>query len=346
MTRSRTALVLAAALALVSTQAIRADVRSDEKTRVQLGGALGKMMNFFGGRSAREGVTQTVALKGNRLMTTNENTGEIVDLSEEKVYSLDMKKKQYTVVTFAEMRRKMEEERRKAEEEAKKQPAETADPARQDPNAKQMEVDFEIKNTGEKKDINGFSTSQSLMIITVREKGKTLQQGGGMVMTADMWMTPSIPAMKEVADFHMKYAQQLYGPMVAGASPQDMASAMAMYPMMKPAMEKMATEGKKLQGTPILTTTTFDAVLSAEQMQQQNSGSGSRASENTTPTSVGGVLGGLGRRMARKKDDDAPAAAGPKDRATIFTATNEVLKVSTTVAAEEVAIPAGFKEKK
>ena len=77
MTRSRTALVLAAALALVSTQAIRADVRSDEKTKVQLGGALGKMMNFFGGRSAREGVTQTVALKGNRLMTTNENTGEL-----------------------------------------------------------------------------------------------------------------------------------------------------------------------------------------------------------------------------------------------------------------------------
>lgn len=342
MFRSRTAIVLAATLALVSTQALKADVRSDEKTRVQLGGALGKMMNFFGGRSAREGVTQTVALKGNRLMTTNENTGEIVDLSEEKVYTLDIKKKQYTVVTFAEMRRRMEEARKKAEEDAKKAPAESDEAARQDPNAKQMEVDFEVKNTGEKKDINGFSTTQSLMIITVREKGKTLQQSGGMVMTADMWMTPSIPAMKEVADFHVKYAQQLYGPMVAGASPQDMATAMAMYPMMKPALEKMAAEGKKLQGTPILTTTTFEAVMSPEQMQQQNS---SKASENTTPTSVGGVLGGLGRRMARKKDDEA-APAGPKDRATIFTATNEVLKVATTVSAEEVAIPAGFKERK
>lgn len=345
MIRSRTALVLAATLALVSTPVLKADVRSDEKTRVQLGGALGKMMNFFGGRSAREGVTQTVALKGNRLMTTNENTGEIVDLSEEKVYSLDMKKKQYTVVTFAEMRRRMEEARKKAEEDAKKAPAETGDPARQDPNAKQMEVDFEVKNTGEKKDINGFSTTQSLMIITVREKGKTLQQGGGMVMTADMWMTPSIPAMKEVAEFHMKYAQQLYGPMVAGASPQDMAAAMAMYPMMKPAMEKMAAEGKKLQGTPILTTTTFEGVMSAEQMKEQQS-AGGKTSESSAPTSVGGVLGGLGRRMARKKEDDAPAAAGPKDRATIFTATNEVLKVATTVSAEEVAIPAGFKEKK
>lgn len=345
MIRSRTALALAATLALVSTQALRADVRSDERTKVQLGGALGKMMNFFGGRSAREGVTQTVALKGNRLMTTNENTGEIVDLSEEKVYSLDMKKKQYSVVTFAEMRRRMEEARKKAEEDAKKAPAEANEPARQDPNAKQMEVDFEVRNTGQKKDINGFSTTQSLMIVTVREKGKTLQQSGGMVMTADMWMTPSIPAMKEVAEFHMKYAQQLYGPMVAGASPQDMATAMAMYPMMKPALEKMATEGKKLQGTPVLTTTTFDAVLSAEQMKEQSAGGG-KTTESSAPTSVGGVLGGLGRRMARKKEEDAPAADGPKDRATIFTATNEVLKVATTVSAEEVAIPAGFKERK
>lgn len=346
MNRSRTALVLAATLSLVSTQALRADVRSDERTKVQLGGALGKMMNFFGGRSAREGVTQTVALKGNRLSTTNETTGEIVDLSEEKVYSLDMKKKQYSVATFAEIRRRMEEARNKAEEDAKKAPAEANEPARQDPNAKQMEVDFEIKNTGQKKDINGFSTSQSLMIITVREKGKTLQQGGGMVMTADMWMTPSIPAMKEVADFHMKYAQQLYGPMVAGASPQDMATAMAMYPMMKPAMDKMATEGKKLQGTPVLTTTTFDAVLSAEQMKEQQSAGGGKTQESSAPTSVGGVLGGLGRRMARRKEEDAPAADGPKDRATIFTATHEVLKVATTVSAEEVAIPAGFKERK
>ena len=43
---------------------------------------------------------------------------------------------------------------------------------------------------------------------------------------------------------------------------------------------------------------------------------------------------------------DDSAAAGPKDRATVMTTTSEVLKVATTVAAEDVAIPAGFKESK
>ena len=99
MSRSRIAVALAACLALASTQALKADVRTDQKTKFQLAGALGKVVNFFGGKAARDGVTSTVALKGNRMMTTTgESTGQIIDLSEEKIYDLDLKKKQYKVV--------------------------------------------------------------------------------------------------------------------------------------------------------------------------------------------------------------------------------------------------------
>jgi hypothetical protein len=353
MTRSRIALALAATVALSSTVALRADVRSDEKTKFQLAGALGKVVNFFGGKAAREGVTSTVAIKGSRMMTTSgDSTAQIVDLAEEKIYDLDLKKKSYRVTTFADVRRQMEEAKRRAEEEAKKEQAggkadePAAAPAQKDPNAKEMDVDFEVKNTGEKKDINGFSTTQSIMTITVREKGKTLQESGGMVLSSDIWLTPSVPALKEIADFNLKYAQKLYGPMMSGASPQDMASAMAMYPMMKPALEKMAAEGSKMQGTPILTTTTIDAVKSAEQLAaEKESASQSNSSSSSTPTSVGGLIGGFGRRMAQRKSNDS-AAAAPKDRATVVTTTNEVLKVATTVSSEEVAIPAGYKESK
>ena len=348
MSRSRTALVLVAGLALVSTQALRADVRSEQKTKFQLAGALGKVVNLFGGKAARDGVTSSVAVKGNRMMTLNDTTGEIVDLSEEKVYTLDVRKKSYKVATFADLRRQMEEARKRAEDEAKKQQA--SEPAKKDPNAKEFEVDFDIKNTSETKEINGFSTTKSVMTIAVREKGKTLEQSGGMVMTSELWMTPAIAAMKEIAEFHMKYAEKLYGPMVEGASPQDMAQAMAMYPQMKPALEKMAAEGRKLQGTPILTSTTFDVAKSAEQMAAEQNGSGdakSSGGSSAPPTSVGGLVGGFGRRLAQRKNDDKDAAAaGPKDRANVITTTNEVLKVATTVAAEDVAIPAGYKESK
>ena len=40
------------------------------------GGMLGKVVNFFGGKSAREGVVSTVAVAGDRKMTTSgDNTG-------------------------------------------------------------------------------------------------------------------------------------------------------------------------------------------------------------------------------------------------------------------------------
>ena len=105
----------------------------------------------------------------------------------------------------------------------------------------------------------------------------------------------------------------------------------------------MATEGRKLQGTSILTTTTLDAVKSAEQMaSEQNSATDSKSSGSSTPSGIGGLLA---KRLAQRKSND-DAANGPKDRATVLTTSSEVLKVATAVTPDEVSIPAGFKESK
>ena len=178
------------------------------------------------------------------------------------------------------------------------------------------------------------------MTITVREKGKTLEQSGGLVMTSDMWLTPQTAAMNEVQEFDVRYAQKLLGPVVAGASPQDMASAMAMYPQMKPALERMRAEGSKIDGTPILTTITMDAVESAEQMaaEKQQSDADSRPS---AAKGVGGLLGGLAKRAAARQ-----GRTSRKSRATFLTTSVEVLKLTTDVSAADVAMPAGFTESK
>ena len=100
---------LALALAIGGSTGLVADVKTQERTRVQFEGALGKIVNFFGGKAAREGIVSAVAVKGDRMMSTTDTTGEIVDLKEEKVFQLDMKKKTYTVVTFAEMRKQFDQ---------------------------------------------------------------------------------------------------------------------------------------------------------------------------------------------------------------------------------------------
>jgi len=344
MLRSLVAVSLCALVASAAT--LRADVRADEKTLVQFAGGLGKIVNFFGGKAAREGVTSVVAVKGDRKSSLNDSTGQIIDLAEEKVYQLDMKRKTYKVVTFAELRHQMEEAQRKAED-ARKQGGTDAPSSKPDEKGKEYEVDINVKNTGATKTVNGFDTHQSIVTVTVREKGKTLEQNGGLVMTTDMWLAPSIPAMKEIVAFDMRYAQKLYGPMVAGASAQDMAAAMALYPMLKPALAKMSAEGGRIEGTAILTSISVDAVKSQEQLAQEQKQSGESESAKTSsptsmPKSVGGLLGGLAKKAATKKEQEPE----PKARATFMTTTREVLKVATEVSATDVAIPMGFKENK
>jgi hypothetical protein len=325
---------------LALTSSLSADIRSDQRVRFQLGGALGKIVNVFGGKGAREGVTTMVAVKGNRKVTMSDSNGQIVDLSEEKIYDLDVKRKTYTVTTFAEIRKRMEEARRDAEKAAREQtPQEPSKPAEKDPNAKEYEVDFDVKNTSETRTINGFNTTKSVMTVTVREKGKTLDQNGGLVMTTDMWMTENAPSTKDLVDFDVRYAQQLAGPMVAGASAQDMATAMAMYPQVKPALDKMRAEGGKLSGTAILTDMRVEAVPpgTANQTSAQPA-----PAEEPKKRGLGGMLGGLKKMAeeAEKKDSGKP------QRAVIMTTSVEMLKLTTDVDAAAVAMPQGFTEKK
>jgi hypothetical protein len=334
MNRPRLVPALTVCLVIGSAHALLADVRADQKNLVKFEGALGRMVSMFGGKAAKEGVKSTEAVKGDRKVSLNESTGQIIDLKEEKIYDLDLKKKTYKVTTFDELRRKMADAQKKAEEDAKKQPA-AEQP--QNTSGKEMEIDFSVKETGEKKAINGFDTRQVIMTIAMREKGKTIEQSGGLVVTADTWLTPTIAAMKELAEFNARYARQLAGPMIAGASPEEMASAMAMYPGMKDAMGRMRTEGTKLDGTPILTTVTVETVKSAEQLaQEQKSQQQPTAS---TGGSLSGIAGGLMKKAVVKNEP-------PKQRGTVMTSTNEVLKVTTDVTAADVAVPAGFKENK
>jgi hypothetical protein len=254
------------------------------------------------------------------------------------VYDVDLRRKTYKMTTFDELRRRMEEARKKAEEDAKEARAdEPSSDAPPDQSGKEMDVDFNVKETGQRRSLNGFETREVVMTIVFREKGKTLEESGGLVVTADSWMTPAIAAMREIAEFDVRYAQQLAGPMIAGASAEEMAAALAMYPMLKDGIARLRAESVKLEGTPILTTTTIESVKSAEQMADEKKRADADAGRVSVSGGIGGLVGGLARRAAQGREE-------PKPRAIFMTTTSEILKVSTDVTPADVAIPAGFTE--
>ena len=309
-----------------------AEVKTREKTQVKFEGMLGRMFNLFGGKSAKEGVESRTAVKGNRKASLNDNGGTIVDLTEEKVYELDAKKKQYTVTTFDEIRRRMREAEERAKKEAEKEAgkAEPAEKPQEQKPTREFEVDFEAKDTGQRKQIAGYDARNTVVTITVREKGRKLEESGGMVMTNDLWLGPEIPELKELAEFEMKYWKQLQGPQAVTLSAEQMSAVLAMYPLVAKAMERMQKEGDKLAGTPLDSTMRFEAVLSDEQLAQ--------AKADQQKSGGGGIGGMLAKRLMKKED--------PKQRATIFTSNHQFLEVAKSVAPADLAIPADYKEKK
>lgn len=324
----RVLMCCAIALSLVATSALPAfaEVKTREKTAVKFEGMLGRMVGLFGGKGAREGAVSTTAVRGDRKVTMGDSRGQIIDLKEEKIYDLDLKKKTYEVTTFDELRRRLKEAQERAEKDARKEEGRQEETAKSE---RQMEVDFDIKETGQKRQIAGYDAREVVMTITVREKGRTLEEGGGMVLTSNSWLGPRIAAMKEMADFDLRYWQKLQGGETGAVSAEQMAAVFALYPMLAQAMERMRKENVNLDGTPLAVTTTVEAVKSKEQIAQESSrdsGSG------------GGGIGGMLARRVMKKDD-------PKPRATVMTMQHEVQEVSTSVPAAELELPAGFKAK-
>ncbi len=328
-----TSFLIVTALVLSAAPFIHADVKTQHKVMFQLGGTLGGLVNRFAGDAAKDGVVQTMALKGTRQLTASQQTGQIIDLAEEKVYDLDMRKKEYKITTFAELRKRWQDAQDKMKKDMKDQPGGGDQPADPSQSGKQVEISFDVKETGQTKTIAGHNTREVVLTITMHEKGKTLDDSGGLVMTNDLWLAPKIAELDEIGEFQMKYVKAVYGDMIMGAADmQQMGMLLASYPSFKEVSAKMATEAKKLQGTPLLTTTLLEAVRSAAEMTAAPAAA-------PAPSSGGGLMGRLAGKLGPKPK---PAEA----RSKAFSSSTEVLSLETTVTAEDTAIPAGFKEKK
>jgi hypothetical protein len=329
MKRSMVVVLGVLTFGMLAIPAVRADVKTREKSLVKLEGMLGGAVRLFGGSAAKDGITSTVAVKGTRKSSIADTTGEIVDLKEEKVYRLDVKKKEYKVVTFAQLRQEWEDAKAEAKKNAEEMKKSQGD--QPEPTGKQMEITADVKETGQKKNIAGYDAREVVLTITTKEKGKTLEESGGLVMTDTMWIGPRIAALDEIAQFDMKFIKAVYGD-DALAQMQQLAAAFAMYPSMKPMMDKMRAEGGKLQGTTLASTTVFEHVKSAEEVHA--------AAAHPSASTGGGIQGQLAGHLLAGRGQ----SAGP--RSTLMTTTHDVLSVESAATEADVAIPAGFKEKK
>ena len=112
---------------------LQADVKVQDKHQLKIAGALGKLIGMFAGKSMREPTLGTTAIKGDRKLVIYGDYGQIVDLQEEKIYTLDVKNKTYKVRTFEEARKAAREAREKLKQQQAKEKPEAAKPDEKKP---------------------------------------------------------------------------------------------------------------------------------------------------------------------------------------------------------------------
>ena len=325
------ALPLVLVAATMST--LFADVKTREKVTMKMEGFLGFFFNKMAG--GNDGITSTQAIKGNRMAMMSDRSGQIIDLAEERIYMIaDMRSKEYTVMTFAEFRKMLEDMKRDMEAKMKEQSDQMSeeDKAAMKEAAKDIEFTASVKETGATKTIAGIDTKQVILTVAMHSKGKMIEDSGGMALTSDMWMASRAPALEEQAAFMLRYAKAVFGGMYNGGDPRASAQLSALLPGLAPMMEKMSAEKAKLKGVSLQSSTIIEFVKSAEQMKQ--------ASSQPPPSSGGGIGGLIGRGLMKGR------GGPPQQRSKAFTTTHEILSVGTTVTDAEVAIPPGFKLKK
>ncbi len=325
MTHSRLSpLTIALLVVALGAPALFADVKTQQRTTMKFEGFFGGMLSRMAGGS--DGTTSTVSVKGDRMARFEENNGQIIDLAEERIYAVDLRRKEYSIMTFAELRKQLEAAQAQLAKQQQQMDPAAAEKAKEAASA--LEYDVNVRETGQRKAIAGSDTREVVLTLTMRAKGQTLEEGGGMVATSTLWLAPRVPALDELNTFNVRFAKALLGGSTVGAmTAQQLNALSALLPGIGAVMTRMSEESGKLDGTPLSTTLLIESVKSAAEMSAAK------------PAPSGGGLGGMlaGRIMRGRGQTQA--------RSTVMTSTTETLSVAPTVADADVALPAGFRQR-
>ena len=304
-----------------------------QETSTITGGMVASMMKIAGvfSKSAREPIQSTVSVKGDMMMHRSSTHVSVIDIRNETITSIDLQKKQYSVMTFAEMKQAMEQMQERMQKGNKDQQAE-------------MKFKVSANATGNKKQVAGFEAKEMVMKMEMEGTDTKSGQTGSMVITTDMWLAPGIEGYREVKEFYRKMGEKMNwapGGNMFAANPQ-----------VAQGMAEVYKEASKVDGVPVQQSivmggsgtapATADGSAPPPQQQQQQS-------QPSVGSALGGALGGrfgLGKKKSSDTQQQQDKGQGNGQQAgSLLEMTTELSSFSSAPVDPAVfAVPAGFKK--
>ncbi len=338
----------AAMLTVVSPLALRADFSYQETTKMTGGMAMAAAR--FGGSRALQPHVSTVVLRGNRMAHISDRSAQITDLEKDTITMVDFDKKTYSVMTFEEMKKMMQDAMSRMQTQ---------------PEHAEMSFKADVKQTGQSKPVNGIDAKEFILTLTMQGTDRQSGQTGNINFTNDMWMAPEFPGYDQVRDFQMRMGRKMG--MVLGGNPMAM-----MRPGMAKGMAQMVEHMSKLKGVPVMQVmrvgSTADgqplpAASEAPDLASQMPSAGdimgqaaAGAATNEAASRMGrlgglaggiGGIGGFGRKKKPAPQEEQPPQAKPSSAAgmLLMESTTEMTGFSSAaVDPSKLEVPAGFKQ--
>ena len=332
-------------LVIFAPAVLRADFSYTQTTRVT-GGSLLKMTRFMPGMgSLKDPQSHTIAVKDGKMVTYDKDTATIIDPDAETITQVDFKKKQYSVMTFNEMKQAfqaMQQRMQQAQVQLQQEQAQEGVP----PVNPLDSIKISVNDTGQSKVISGLNTKQFVLSFDIAPPPDAPPGLPVSKTTMDAWLAPTLPGYEEVTQFGLKMASKM-AELAPGANP------MAMFrPDIAKTTNAMAQEMSKMKGIAVYETLTMggfspqvpsvgeaakDAVKEAgKEAAIQGALGRSRLG------GLGGALGGLGRKKEEPKDAQQQELV--LQPTTLMEQVTEITNLSSTVDASRFQVPAGFKQ--
>ncbi len=344
--------VLLVLLLVLFTTMSYADVKYTTTTKMEFGGTVGTMMNLFGGNKPvksvdyyKGDVKRTDSFEGDDLKDS-----QIIDLEKELFINVDHKNEQFTQMTFDEWRQMIEQTFEQMGQEGSESPEPEAEESESDV---EWDLKVDIQETGETEKIAGKSTEKVILTldldaeVTSQEEGQEPETAkGGMVVTSNNWLYKGEDAaQKEMQAFNQALVQKLGMEPGKANFKEMMTKVVESNSQLGEAIEKMQEEGAKLEGIAMRTHTVYETKVDPETVKKMNEEKAKQQKEEESeiPTSVGGLLGGFGKKMLKKQLEKKDE--GVKERSTLMSTTTEVEDLSTSsLDASLFDIPANYKQ--
>ncbi len=278
-------------------------------------------------------------------------SAEIVLLDQDKLYHLNVNKKEYTETTFEQLRAQMQKmsDQMNANED-KKQPS-----AVDQSKCQWLPAKGSVNKTGEKAQFAGYDSER--VTITASQPCQDKETGSvcEVALVLDEWMAPGFVESSEVRKFYSAYAVKMG---MDPSSAQDASQkAKAMFSQYKGIWTEIASKMQNVKGYPVKSS--FTLALGGAQCKDSNAqqAQSSQSDDSShSPSGIAGTMAGkLGGLFHKNKDDaDAPAAQPtpavapvelPPGDVALMTVSSQLVSVSTSsVSADAFIVPADFKK--